>query len=87
MSTATETVSQFDFECERNREISQNVQKLGFLQEKMGFSKMNLEVFENGNLKLIWTEIGSFLKSFEEVELLYKNRKVFGITLNFFEKN
>ena len=74
MSTATETVSQFDFECERNREISQNVQKLGFLQEKMGFSKMNLEVFENGSLNLIWTEIGNFLKRFKEFELFLKNR-------------
>ena len=30
MSTATETVSQFDVECERNSEISQNVQNLFF---------------------------------------------------------
>ena len=37
MSTATETVSQFDVECERKGEISQNLQKLGFLQEKMGY--------------------------------------------------
>ena len=37
MSTATETVSQFDVECERNSEISQNFQNMGFLQEKMGF--------------------------------------------------
>ena len=43
MSTATETVSQFDVECKRNSEISQNVQKLGFLQEKMGFPKKNLK--------------------------------------------
>ena len=43
MSTATETVSQFDVECERNSEISQNFQKLAFLQEKMGFPKKTLK--------------------------------------------
>ena len=42
MSTATETVSQFDVECWRNSEISQNVQKLWFLQKKMGFPKKTL---------------------------------------------
>ena len=30
MSTATETVSQFDVECEQNSETSQNVQNLFF---------------------------------------------------------
>ena len=39
MSTATETVSQFDFECKRNCEFSQNVKRLGFLQRWMGFPK------------------------------------------------
>ena len=34
----TETVSQFGVECERNSEISQNAQKLCFLQRKVGFS-------------------------------------------------
>ena len=43
MSTATETVSQFHVECERNSEISQNVQKLCFLQKKMGFPKKTLK--------------------------------------------
>ena len=43
MSTATETVSQFDVECERNSEISQNVQKLCFLQKRMGFPKKTLK--------------------------------------------
>ena len=37
MSTATEKVSQFNVECERNSEKPQNFQKLGFLQEKVGF--------------------------------------------------
>ena len=41
MSTATETVSQFDVKCERNSEISQNVQKLGFLQKKRWVSEKN----------------------------------------------
>ena len=43
MSNATETVSQFDVECERKSEISQNFQKLGFLQEKMGFPRETLK--------------------------------------------
>ena len=43
MSTATEIVSQFDVECERKSEISQNFQKLGFLQEKMGFPRETLK--------------------------------------------
>ena len=43
MSTATETVSQFDVECERNSEISQNVQKLCFLQKTMGLPKKTLK--------------------------------------------
>ena len=47
MSTATETVSQFDVEWERNSEISQNVQKLCFFAKKDGFSEKNLEMFEN----------------------------------------
>ena len=42
MSTATETVSQFDVQCEKNSEISQNFQKLEFLQEEMGFPKNTL---------------------------------------------
>ena len=39
MSTATETVSQFDVECERKGEFSQNLQKLGFSQEKRVIGK------------------------------------------------
>ena len=39
MSNATETVSQFDVQCERKSEIFQNFQKLGFLQEKLGYPK------------------------------------------------
>ena len=46
MSTATETVSQFDVECERKSEISQNLQKLVFLQEKMGYRKKTLKVLK-----------------------------------------
>ena len=46
MSTATKTVSQFDVECERNSEISQNFQKLTFLQEKMGFPKKTLKLLK-----------------------------------------
>ena len=42
-STATETVSQFDVECERNSEISLNVQKLCFLQRQMRFPKETLK--------------------------------------------
>ena len=33
----TAKFSQFEVQCERNSEISQNVQKLGFLQKKVGF--------------------------------------------------
>ena len=43
MSTATETVSQFDVECEWKSEISQNLQKLVFLQEKMSYRKKTLK--------------------------------------------
>ena len=39
MSTATETVSQFDVEWERKGEFSQNLQKLGFSQEKRVIGK------------------------------------------------
>ena len=46
MSTATETISPFDVECEWNSEISQNVQTLGFLQKKAGFPKKNLKVLK-----------------------------------------
>ena len=46
MSTAHETVSQFDVEYEWNSEISQNVQELGFLQKKVGFPEKNLEIFK-----------------------------------------
>ena len=35
----TAKLSQFDVECERNSEISQNFQKLDFLQEKIVFPK------------------------------------------------
>ena len=42
MSTATETVSQFDVECERKGEFSQNLQKLGFSQEKRVIGKKPL---------------------------------------------
>ena len=37
MSNATETVSQFNVQCERNSEASQNFQKLGFLHENLDF--------------------------------------------------
>ena len=43
MSNATETVRQFDVECDRTSEISQKFQKLGFLQEKMGYPKKSLK--------------------------------------------
>ena len=46
MSTATETVNHFDVECEWINEISQNFQKLGFLQKKAGFPKKNLKVLK-----------------------------------------
>ena len=47
MSTATETVSQFDVECERKSEISQNLQKF-FFARKNGLSEKNPESFKNG---------------------------------------
>ena len=43
MSTATETFGQFDVECEGNNETSQKFQKLGVLEEKMGFPKKTLK--------------------------------------------
>ena len=46
MSTATETVSLFDVQWEKNSEISRNFQKLGFLQEKLGFPKETLKFFK-----------------------------------------
>ena len=51
MSTAIETVSQFDVECKRNSEFSQNVQRLGFLQRWIGFPKKTLKIskIDDGN--------------------------------------
>ena len=50
MSTATETVSQLDVNCERNSEISRNVQELVFFQ-KNGFSEkiLNFSKIADGN--------------------------------------
>ena len=39
MSTATETVSQFDVACERKSEFSQNLQKFGFCKKKWVIGK------------------------------------------------
>ena len=33
--------------CDWNSKISQNVQNLGFLKKQMGFSKENLNFFQN----------------------------------------
>ena len=50
MSTASETVSQFDVECKRNSEICQNVQKLGFLRKRWVFRKiLNFSKIADGN--------------------------------------
>ena len=52
MSTATETVSQFDVKSKRNSELSQTVQKLGFFcKKKMGFQKkaMKFSKIADGN--------------------------------------
>ena len=38
----TDKISQFDVQWDWNSEISQNFQKLGFLQETMGFPKQTL---------------------------------------------
>ena len=38
----TDKITRFDVECDWNSKISQNFRKLGFLQEKMGFPKKNL---------------------------------------------
>ena len=45
MSTATETVSQFDVECERNSEVSQNVQNLFFFKKKDGVLEEKAWIF------------------------------------------
>ena len=50
MSTATETVSQFRVECERNSEISQIFKKLGFCKEKRVFRKKTLKFLKMARL-------------------------------------
>ena len=87
MSTATETVSQFDVECERNSEISQNVQKLCFLQKKWVFRKKPWN-FEKSlmvaNLLYNAKELVRFLKTFNFWGLkVLKNTSVFREELNF----
>ena len=84
MSTATETISQFDVNCERNSEISRNVQELGFLQKKMGFPK-KYWVFQKSlmetNLLYNAKELVRFLKTFNfwDLEIIRKT--------SVFEKN
>ena len=42
----TDKISQFDVKCDWNSKISQNFQKLGFFQEKMGFPKQTLKLLK-----------------------------------------
>ena len=68
MSTATETVSQFDVERKRNIEISQNVQNLGFFQKRWVFRKKPWN-FQKSLMvtKLLYNakELVRFLKTFK----------------------
>ena len=90
MSTATETVSQFDVECERNSEISQNVQKLCFFCKKgWVFRKKPWNVRKSlmvTNLLYNAKELVRFLKTFKFWDLeVSKNTSVFREKLKSFK--
>ena len=70
MSTATETVSQFVVECERDSEISQNVQKLCFLQKKDAFSEKNLKFSKIDDGKKIAVQCEGISKVSQIVQIL-----------------
>ena len=70
MSTATETVSQFDVECKRNSEISQNVQKLCFLQRKMRFPKKTLKFSKIADGKKFAVQCEGISKVPQNVQIL-----------------
>ena len=71
MSTATETVSQFDVECKRNSEISQSFQELVFFAKKMGFPKKILKFSKiaDGN---------KFAVQFEGISKVSQNVQILG---------
>ena len=70
MSTATETVSQFDVESKRNSEFSQNVQRLGFLQRWMGFPKKTLKFSKIDDGNKFAVQCGGNSKVFPNVQIL-----------------
>ena len=73
MSTATETVSQLDVNCERNSEISQNVQKLGFLQKRWVFRKiLKFSKIADGN---------KFAVQFEGISKVSGNVQILGFRI------
>ena len=76
MSTATETVSQFDVQCEQKSENSQNFQKLGFLQEKMGFPKKTLKFSKIADGNKLAVQCEGISKVSQNLQILFCFQKV-----------
>ena len=70
MSTATETVSQFDVECEWNIEVSQNVQELGFLRKKDGFYEKILKLLKIADGNKLAVQCEGISKISQNVQIL-----------------
>ena len=90
MSTATETISQSDAECEQNSEISQNVQNLFFFCKKGWVFRKKLWNVRKSlmvtNLLYNAKELVRFLKTFKFWDLeVSKNTSVFREKLKSFK--
>ena len=70
VSTATETVSQFDVQCEQKNKISQNFQNLVFLQEKMGNPKKTLKFIKIADGNRLAVQCEGLSKVSENVRIL-----------------
>ena len=70
MSTETETVSQFDVDCKRNSEFSQNVQNMGFLLKKMAFPEKTLKLSKNEDGNKFAVQCKGISKVSQNVQIL-----------------
>ena len=70
MSTETETVSQFDVDCKRNSEFSQNVQNMGFLLKRMAFPKRSLKFSKNEDGNKFAVQCKGISKVSQNVQIL-----------------
>ena len=76
MSTATETLSQFDVECEWNSEVSQNVQELGFLRKKVGFYEKILKFLKIADGNKLAVQCEGISKVSQNIQILgFRNIK------------